>query len=100
MSEPVWVDRAISNLLRAGVLLSIGVVLIGLTFTFIHHPEYATSKTDLRALTNAGTTYPHAIRDVFSEVRQQRGQGIVMLGLLLLIATPVARVAFSIVAFA
>ena len=93
-------NTAISNLLRAGVLLSIGVVVLGLIFTFVHHPQYVTSKTDLGQLTNPSTIYPHTIREVVSQAVAQHGQAIVMLGLLLLIATPVARVAFSVVAFA
>ena len=97
--EPQWVDTAISHLLRAGVLLSIGVVVLGLIFTFVHHPDYVSSKTDLRQLTNARAVYPHTVRDVVAQTREQRGQAMVMLGLLLLIATPIARVAFSIVAF-
>jgi uncharacterized membrane protein len=99
MNEPQWVDTAISNLLRGGVLLSIGVVILGLTFTFVHHPEYISSKTDLGQLTSPTGVYPHTIRDVAAQTAAQHGQAIVMLGLLLLIATPIARVAFSIVAF-
>ena len=98
--EPQWVDTAISRLLRSGVVLSVSVVLLGLAFTFVHHPQYVRSRTALGKLTDAGAVYPHAIAGVFSQVARGRGQGMVMLGLLLLIATPVARVAFSIVAFA
>ena len=97
--EPQWVDTAISNLLRAGVLLSIGVVLLGLLFTFVHHPQYMTSKTELGQLTSPATLYPHTVRGVLAETLGERGQAIVMLGLLLLIATPITRVAFTIVAF-
>jgi len=92
-------NTAISNLLRFGVLLSIGVVILGLVFTFVHHPQYVTSKTDLGQLTNPSAVYPHTVRGVFTETLAHRGQGLVMLGLLLLIATPVARVAFSVIAF-
>lgn len=98
--EPLWVDVAISNLLRAGVVLSMAVVVIGLVFTFIHHPQYVHSRTALGRLTDAGAVYPDRLRDVAMQIRERRGQAIVMLGLLMLIATPVARVAFSIVAFA
>ena len=98
--EPRWVDTAISRLLRGGVLVSIAVVLIGLVFTFIHHPQYVRSKTALGELTDAAAVYPHTIGDVLQQIRDGRGQAMVLLGLLLLIATPVARVAFSIVAFA
>ena len=98
--EPPWVDVAISNLLRTGVVLSMTVLIIGLVFTFIHHPQYVRSKSDLGRLTDAGAVYPHRLRDVAAQIGDGRGQAIVMLGLLMLIATPVARVAFSIVAFA
>ncbi len=97
--EPAWVDTAISDLLRGGVLLSISVIIIGLMLSFIHHPQYVRSKADLARLTDAGTVYPHTLGDVYTRIREARGQAIVMLGLLLLIATPVARVAFSIFAF-
>jgi len=98
--EPRWVDTAISNLLRAGVVISMSVVVIGLVFTFIHHPQYVRSTNALGRLTDAGVVYPHRLRDVAMQLRHGRGQAMIMLGLLLLIATPVARVAFSIVAFA
>lgn len=98
--EPRWVDTAISNLLRGGVVLSIAVIVIGLTISFVHHPQYITSMTDLGRLTSAEAVYPHTVSNVFAQIGEARGQAIVMLGLLLLIATPVARVAFSIVAFA
>ena len=92
-------NTAISYLLRGGVLLSIGVVVLGLVFTFVHHPQYVTSKTELGALTSPDATYPHTVREVVAETAGHHGQAIVMLGLLLLIATPIARVAFSVVAF-
>ena len=98
--EPLWVDNAIARLLRGGVLLSIAVVLFGLTFSFIHHPQYVYSKADLGHLTAPGTVYPHTVGDVFAQIREGHGLAFVMLGLLLLIVTPVARVAFSVVAFA
>lgn len=98
--EPPWVDAAISHLLRGGVLLSLAVVVLGLVLTFIHHPQYMSSHTDLTKLTDPDAEYPHTIRGVWTEMRDGRGQAVVVLGLLLLIATPVARVAFSIIAFA
>lgn len=98
--EPHWVDVAISRLLRGGVLLSISVVLLGVALTFIHHPSYARSPPDLDALTNPRQAFPSSVRTVASGTEQRRGQSVMMAGLLLLIATPVARVALSIVVFA
>lgn len=98
-SEPRWVDRMISWVLRGGVTISIVVVLAGMIITFVHHPEYFRSRPALGALTNPGTSYPSTISAVIEGVREVRGQAIVTLGLLLLIATPVARVAVSIAVF-
>ena len=93
-------ELAISRLLRTGVTVSMAVVLVGLTLTFIHHPDYVRSRDALHVLTAASADYPHTIGEVVKQLSHGRGQGIVMLGLFLLIATPVARVAFSIVTFA
>jgi len=98
-AEPRWVDAVISWLLRGGVLISIGIVTIGIELTFVHHPAYFSSRPELGTLTQPGTHFPSTLSDVLHGVRAGRGQAIVMAGLLLLIATPVARVAFSIVIF-
>jgi uncharacterized membrane protein len=94
-----WVDGAIAILLRTGVLLSIGIVTVGIVVTFVHHPDYFSSRPALGTLTGPGAEFPTSVRAVISGVGNGRGQAIVMAGLLLLIATPVARVAFSIVVF-
>jgi uncharacterized membrane protein len=99
VSEDKWVDVAISMLLRIGVLLSIAVIAIGIVVTFVHHPEYTSSHTSLGQLTATGGQYPNHLLGVIDGARNGSGQAIVMAGLLLLIATPIARVALSIVAF-
>jgi uncharacterized membrane protein len=95
-----WTDRRIEdiigNLLRAGVLLAAAVVLIGGMVFLLHHahakPDYGAfhgESGDLRSVSGI-------IRDTL----KGQGRGIIQLGLLLLILTPIARVAFSAVAFA
>ncbi|HEX9459726.1 MAG TPA: DUF1634 domain-containing protein [Thermoanaerobaculia bacterium] len=98
-SEPRWVDRLIVHVLRGGVTVSVIIVLAGLIITFVHHREYFRSRPALDALTNPGASYPSTIGSVVEGVRKGRGQAIATLGLLLLIATPVARVAVSIAVF-
>jgi len=98
--EPIWVDHAISRLLRTGVLLSIAVIATGMIISFAHHPDYFSSRPSLGALTSASEHYPRSIAAVIEGTMQGRGQAVVSLGLLLLIATPVARVALSIIVFA
>ncbi len=95
-----WTDQRIENilgnLLRAGVLLSALVVSIG---GFIYLLRHGHSPMDFRVFRGE----PADLRDVRGIVRNTlalRGRGIIQLGLLLLIATPVARVAFSIFGFA
>ncbi|HEX9162432.1 MAG TPA: DUF1634 domain-containing protein [Thermoanaerobaculia bacterium] len=94
-----WIDKAITTLLRAGVLLSIAIIVAGMVITFVHHPDYFSSRPSLGNLTSPGAHFPNAIGEVFSGVRHGRGQAIMMAGLLVLIATPVARVALSVVIF-
>lgn len=95
-----WTDQKIEeivgNLLRAGVLLSALVVFAGAIVYLIHHgispADYHIFRgepADLRSL--GGITH---------EAFRGSGRGIIQFGLLMLIATPVARVAFAAWGFA
>ena len=97
--EPRWVDIAISNLLRGGVLLSVAVVTLGIVLTFTHHRDYFSSRPALGQLTGLGVHSPNTVAGVIHGIAQEHGQAIITAGLLLLIATPVARVALSIAIF-
>ena len=88
-----YVEEWIGNLLRVGVTLAAAVVLFGGSVYLLRHgrevPQFNVFKgepTNLR-------TVPGIVKDVLAF----RGRGMIQLGLLLLIATPVARVAFSVV---
>jgi uncharacterized membrane protein len=95
-----WTDQrtelVIGDLLRWGVILSALVVVLGGTVYLVRHgmepPSYGVFRGEPRNLRN--------VEGILGQVRAWRGRGIIQLGLLLLIATPVARVAFSVVAFA
>jgi uncharacterized membrane protein len=93
------VEIAISNLLRGGVILSLVLVVAGTVMSFLHHPGYVTSTTELERLTRPGAAFPHTLADVAAGLRAMHGQAVVMVGLLVLVATPVMRVAVSILAF-
>jgi len=93
------VELLISNLLRIGVVASLSFVVVGTALSFLHHPDYLSSSTALAGLTELGTPFPHTLPDIVAGVRDLREQSIVIVGLLLLIATPVMRVAVSIFAF-
>lgn len=93
------VELLISNLLRWGVIISLTLICLGTTISFVHHPAYMNSPSALRHLTEPGAAFPHTQRDIIAGLRQGRGQAIVTLGLMVLIATPVMRVAISVLAF-
>ena len=84
-------DTAIATLLRTGVLLSVGIIAVGMVIAFVHDPVSFSA--------SPGTHVPNTIGEVIAGVHDGSGEGIMMIGLLVLIATPVARVALSIVIF-
>jgi uncharacterized membrane protein len=93
-------DRWISWLLRGGVLLSLAFLVIGTIITFIHHPGYLTTAISTHTLKNpAEGVVPNHILGIWEMMKHGRGQGFVAFGLLVLIATPVMRVALSVVTF-
>jgi uncharacterized membrane protein len=98
-SDVTRVELAISNLLRIGVAASVAVIILGTVISFVHHPGYLQSAVDLPALTAPGKAVPNTLHDTIEGIGQLHGQAIVTLGLLMLIATPVLRVAVSIIAF-
>jgi uncharacterized membrane protein len=91
------VELIVSWLLRIGVCSSLLIVAAGAVITFIHHPEEM--HTPIAQLLDR-PDYPHNIRDDLTGMTHGYGRAIVVFGLLLLIATPVLRVAVTIVAFA
>jgi uncharacterized membrane protein len=92
-------ELVISVVLRTGVVASVLLIVAGTFLTFVHHREYVSSPAELERLTRPGAAVPHTIPGVMNGVLHLRGQSVVGLGLLLLILTPVLRVATSIVAF-
>jgi uncharacterized membrane protein len=92
-------ELIISAVLRIGVVSSMVVILAGTLLSFLHHREYVTSPAELQRLTQPGAAVPQTLHDVGKGVAQLRGRSVVAAGLLLLILTPVIRVAASIVAF-
>jgi uncharacterized membrane protein len=92
-------ELLIGSLLRAGVVTSLTVVVAGVLLSFMHHADYVSSPCELQRLTRPGAAFPHTLRDVANGLRELRGQSVIMVGLLLLIATPVMRVAVSTLIF-
>jgi uncharacterized membrane protein len=93
------VELLISTLLRVGVGASLAVIAAGVLLSFLHHPDYVSSAAELQRLTRPGAAFPHTLPEVAAGLHEFRGRAVVMVGLLLLIATPVLRVAVSILIF-
>src|SRR6202007_228657 len=79
-----------------GVLLSALVVLIGASIYLVRHGR---APVDYRVFRGEPADL-RSVRGIIRDALALRAQGIIQFGLLLLIATPVARVAFSIFGFA
>jgi len=92
-------ELLISRLLRGGVIASVALIVTGTIVTFAQHPDYLSSSVVLDSAVGPGATFPHEIDALLSSIRQLRGEAIVTLGLLMLMATPVMRVAVSALAF-
>lgn len=91
-------ELLISHLLRYGVLASLMLVVCGMVLSFLHHPDYFSSVEALQRLTAEGHR-PHQLSEVMAGVMATRGQAIAMVGLLVMMAIPVARVALSLLIF-
>ncbi len=97
--QRAWTDQQIEqivgNLLRAGVLLSAFVVSAGAVVYITRHgreqPHDRTFQGEPETLRSVPLTIQNAL--------QGDGRGIIQFGLLILIATPIARVVMSAFAF-
>ena len=109
------VELMLSRLLRTGVTVSILLVITGTVVTFVRHGGWDAATAEASG-TGGGwmrpdaalaelvkfqnvPPFPHTLRGLGQSLGEGQGRGIIMLGLLVLIATPVLRVAVSIVAF-
>jgi uncharacterized membrane protein len=84
-------DLLISYVLRGGVLLSAGLLILGSLL-------YGVGA--LRGGAPTSPSFPHSLGDIFSGLARRDPMAVLSLGLLVLLLTPVARVLISIFAFA
>jgi uncharacterized membrane protein len=98
--RPRWdddaIERLLAYLLQAGVLLATLLVLAGGIVYLLRHggstPHYSQFVGEPEELSSVGGIIRSALTG--------EGRGLIQLGLLVLVATPVLRVAGSLVAFA
>jgi uncharacterized membrane protein len=99
-SGAIWDDkqfeRVIGRLLRFGVILAAAWVLAG----GIHYlMQSRGAKPDYKAFHGEPADLRHG-HEIVQQALQLNARAVIQFGLLLLIATPIARVAFSVVGFA
>jgi uncharacterized membrane protein len=100
VSQKAWTDQRIEiiigALLRTGVLLAASVVLIGGVLYLMRHGHETIQYTTFHGEPEALKSIPAVVEGMASN----SARAIIQFGLLLLIATPIARVLFAAFAFA
>lgn len=92
-------ESVISKLLRVGVITSVVLIVVGMILTFVQNPAYLNSSAELERIVAPDAKFPHTVAILGQGLRELRGEAIVALGLLVLMATPVMRVCVSVGAF-
>jgi len=99
-SGQAWGDQqfetVIGRLLRTGVILAAAWVLVG-GIRYVR--EYRGTKPDYKVFQGEPADLRYA-NEIVHDAIALHARGLIQLGLLLLIATPMARVAFSVIGFA
>lgn len=89
-------EHILGVLLRAGVVLAAVVVLAGGVLYLVQHGG---ERADYHTFRGVPANL-HGVTNVLHDARALHSEGILQLGLLLLILTPIARVVFSAIGFA
>lgn len=91
------VEQVVGNLLRVGVILSSLIVLTG-GILYLWQDGSRPARQEIQGPGDRESV--RRVGDVLREAWHLQSEALIELGLLLLIATPIARVVFSVVAFA
>ena len=97
-------ELLLSHLLRVGVLISAAVILVGVTLLFTRGQQAGYFSQGLAGLIGyapqaGGAPVDRTFSDVLAGLRVGEPDAVISLGLLLLIATPIMRVAASVLLF-
>jgi uncharacterized membrane protein len=99
------VEQVVGNLLRFGVTVAALLVLAGGVLYLVHHGSERAELVHRRSERAEKRVFPgeppewETIPGILHSALHGRGRGIILFGVLWLIATPVARVVFSVYAF-
>ncbi len=94
----VRVEQAISYSLRGGVIVAFMLVAIGIALGYVDG-TFAGGGARVDRLTASRSRVPHTLTAVVIGATHGRADGLIALGLVVLVITPILRVAVSIVGF-
>ena len=92
LARVAQLETIVSLVLRFGVILSLSVIAIGAILLFLVDPTHA-------VVPMSGSPTPQNPTAILAAVGQLQPTAVIDVGLMLLIATPVIRVAVSVIAF-
>ncbi len=89
------IEVIMGTLLRVGVMISASIVVAGGIYYLAEHgqsvPHYETFEGE--------PSFLKSVKEILHGVGQMHSRAIIQMGLLVLIATPIARVIFSVIGF-
>jgi uncharacterized membrane protein len=91
-----FIEYVISQILRFGVISAMLIVLAGAA---VYLRKYGHTPADYAIFKGEPAEF-RGLSGILAAAMDFRGRGLILLGLVILVATPVARVIFSVVAFA
>lgn len=80
----------IARIIRVGRGAGFAFLLLGMVLTFVHHPEYRDVAGGIDTIV-LSREHPSSLRDALSHILAFHGRGFTALGIIILIATPTAR---------
>lgn len=92
--------RLTAIVLRLGTALSLLLIAAGGALATARHPGSLASAQEYLRLTRPSAAGPHAAAEILRGALRLEGKALIMLGVLTLLATPIARVAVSVALFA
>ena len=103
-TKPQHIELFIAHLLRWGVGISFAIVAVGIFLLLLTgRTGYQSIRLDdLNSIVkyqSGPPEYPNSINDILAGIRAFKPYALIALGLLILIAIPVMRVAVSVLAF-
>jgi uncharacterized membrane protein len=99
VASDTTMEHAISVVLRVGVIVSGAVILLGLVLSLIPSMDKGSGVTIHELLDNGGSRVSVTPGSIFDGLKDFDPISVIQLGLLLLILTPIVRVAMTLMLF-